>query len=341
LPHDADLHVDAPGVLVARIQAVGLNFRDVLNVLGMYPGDPGDPGADCSGFVSSSAFGVASGAHRIGSAIFGLAPGCLGTHVQTLDEVMFAKPPSLSYTEAATCPTVFVTVEAALVSAARARPGSSVLIHAASGGVGLAGSHVIRSLGCSLVGTAGGAPKREVLRASGCRFALDSRSVRFVDEVVGLTSGVDSVLNSLTSTGMIAATLAGMRSGASFVEIGKRDIWSAGRVAMERSDVSFGYLALDFMRPREVSRGMRWLTLALLDGVVEPLRQVAFTMTDAQRAMRFMSQARHVAKVVVRPGSGSIASAVSGGKVLLTGGLGTLGSLISSWVVQESGRRLV
>ena len=105
LPHDAELNVGSPGVLVARIQAVGLNFRDVLNVLGMYPGDPGDPGADCSGFVSTSAFGTSTDVHCIGSAIYGLAPGCLGTHVQTLDEVMFSKPPSLSYAEAATCPT--------------------------------------------------------------------------------------------------------------------------------------------------------------------------------------------------------------------------------------------
>ena len=68
-----------PGQVLLQVRAVGLNFRDVLNVLGMYPGDPGPPGADCAGVVVAIGAGVT---HLTpGMAVFGLAPGSLGSHV--------------------------------------------------------------------------------------------------------------------------------------------------------------------------------------------------------------------------------------------------------------------
>ena len=68
-----------PGQILLQVHAVGLNFRDVLNVLGMYPGDPGPPGADCAGVVVATGAGVT---HLTpGMAVFGLAPGSLGSHV--------------------------------------------------------------------------------------------------------------------------------------------------------------------------------------------------------------------------------------------------------------------
>ena len=81
---------------------MGVNFRDVLNVLGMYPGDPGAPGSDCSGVVVAG-----PGAGR---AVFGLAVGCLGSHVVAPEEVMVDLPPHISYEEAASTPTICVTV---------------------------------------------------------------------------------------------------------------------------------------------------------------------------------------------------------------------------------------
>ena len=67
------------GQVLLQVHSVGLNFRDVLNVLGMYPGDPGAPGADCAGVVVATGPGVKHLAP--GMAVFGLAPGSLGSHV--------------------------------------------------------------------------------------------------------------------------------------------------------------------------------------------------------------------------------------------------------------------
>ena len=86
----------ADDVLVA-VQAVGLNFRDALNVLGLYPGDPGEPGSDCAGtvvHVGSRAAG-ASGL-RVGDRVYGLAHGCMGTLVAGPAEMMTRLHPAIS-----------------------------------------------------------------------------------------------------------------------------------------------------------------------------------------------------------------------------------------------------
>ncbi len=75
-----------PGQVLMQVRAVGLNFRDVLNVLGMYPGDPGPPGADCAGVVTAVGAGVAN--LQPGMAVFGLAAGSLGSHVLSVADTL-------------------------------------------------------------------------------------------------------------------------------------------------------------------------------------------------------------------------------------------------------------
>ena len=75
-----------PGQVVLQVRAVGLNFRDVLNVLGMYPGDPGPPGADCAGVVTAIGAGVTN--LQPGMSVFGLAAGSLGSHVVSIADTL-------------------------------------------------------------------------------------------------------------------------------------------------------------------------------------------------------------------------------------------------------------
>ena len=243
----------APGQVMVAVRAVGINFRDLLNVLGMYPGDPGPPGGDCAGVVQAAPAGSSL---QAGDAVFGLAAGCLGSHVlvseQTMtqvsrDEVVCRAsaravsdsshtpaspqmPPNLSFEEAATTPTVFITVDEAFRQAAAVAPGDRVLVHAAAGGVGLAALQLIHALGAQPMATAGSSDKRMLVRSRGVCQVLGSRDTAFAGEAAQL-GGVDVVLNSLTSAGMVAGSLAALRRGGRMVEISKRDIWSAARVA--------------------------------------------------------------------------------------------------------------
>jgi NADPH:quinone reductase-like Zn-dependent oxidoreductase len=78
-PLDASAAKMKPSDVLVAVKAVGINFRDVLNVLGMYPGDPGAPGGDCAGVIIAAGAGVSH--LRPGDAVFGLAGGSLGSHV--------------------------------------------------------------------------------------------------------------------------------------------------------------------------------------------------------------------------------------------------------------------
>lgn len=118
-----------------KVQAVGVNFRDVLNVLGLYPGDPGMPGLDCA------AVGTAPHSHladhsplrrdAAGIAYFGFAIGCLGSSVFASNTQMAVKPGTLTFEKASSCPTIFTTVHCAFnqMPSHHAR-GSHVLVHA-------------------------------------------------------------------------------------------------------------------------------------------------------------------------------------------------------------------
>ena len=202
--------------------------RDVLNVVGMYPGDPGAPGGDCAGVVVKAGPGVTH--LQPGDAVFGLAAGCLGSHVHVSAHTVMAMPATLSFEEAATTPTVFITVDSALHHAAALQPGERVLVHAAAGGVGLAAMQLIRAVGATTIATAGSSDKRALVRQLGAQHVLGSRDTVFASEA-GELGGADVVLNSLTSSGMVAGSLAALNHSGRFVEISKRDIWSAARVA--------------------------------------------------------------------------------------------------------------
>ncbi len=135
-----------------------------------------------------------------------------------------------SFDDAATMPTVFVTVDTAINELAAATSADRVLVHAAAGGVGLAAMQVIAGAGATVVATAGSPNKRALLRTLGASHVVSSRNTAFAAEAAEV-GGASVVLNSLTSAGMVAGSLAALGVGGRFVEISKRDIWSTARVA--------------------------------------------------------------------------------------------------------------
>ena len=289
-PQEVDTNGLKPGEVCVQVKAVGINFRDVLNILGMYPGDPGLPGTDVSGVVVGTGPGVST--LRRGQAVFGLAPGCFGSHVVSREETLASLPRGVSLSQAATMPTVFVTVDMAL-EAAGARAGQTVLVHGGAGGVGLAATQAAGSRGLSVVATAGSASKRSVLRGLGVHRVLDSRSTEFVASCAVLCpKGVDMALNSLTSSGMLAGTVSVLSMGGCIVELSKRDIWSHSRLCAERQDVRLHMLALDFLPPHLLQRSLRRLALDLAKGRLGALPSVTHSMSSIQAALRQMSQVR-------------------------------------------------
>merc|ERR1719174_1525184 len=311
--------------MILQVHTVGLNFRDVLNILDMYPGDPGMPGGDCSGVVVDIRD---SGSFCVGQAVFGLAEGCLGTEVNALSDLIVPLPSNVGFNAAATVPTVFVTVQIAFSHASCMQGNDNVLIHAAAGGVGLAALQVVQASGSNALATAGSSRKRTLLRSLGLKHVVNSRDTQY-PELVSYTGGVDIALNSLTSSGMVGATLSTLGAGGRMVEIGKRDIWSRQSVRMERQDVTYELLAVDFLPPHRMQQMMLQTARFLASGSIGPLPQVIHSLGSVHAALRQMSQAKHIGKVVVCPGRD--ASFGMQETAIITGGAGSLGSELCAW----------
>ena len=146
------------------------------------------------------------------------------------------------------------------------------------------------------------------------------------------------LLNTLTSPGMVAASLSALALGASLIEISKRDIWSAARVAQERPDVSYNLLAVDFLPPSVIQSSLARIAASLAAGTLRPLRAISHPLGSLASAFRQMVQATHVGKVVVSAGEeGALPGRARGGKLLVTGGTGGLGLAMAAWAVGARG----
>jgi acyl transferase domain-containing protein/NAD(P)-dependent dehydrogenase (short-subunit alcohol dehydrogenase family)/acyl carrier protein/SAM-dependent methyltransferase len=320
------------------VLASGLNFRDLMNALGVYPGEAGPLGGECSGIITA----IGSGVTRfvIGQPVMAIAPGCHASHVIANAALTIPKPDSWSFQQAGALQTVFLTAAWALRRQGRIRAGQRVLIHAGSGGLGLAAIQIARTAGATVVATAGSAEKRAYLRHMGISGVSDSRSMAFVNELRSHTQGegVDIVLNSLSGE-LIAGSFDLLRPGGCFLEAGKAGIWDQQQANTYRPDVDYQCVALDSIIAREPQTvGAFWQDLLgeFESGALQPLPVKAYPFTQAEAAYRLMQKAGHIGRVAL---SRFILAAE--GAWLITGGSGALGLAVSRWLVARGARHLI
>ena len=168
-----------------RVVAAGLNFSDVLKAMGVYPGlDGAAPviGGECVGFVTAVGDDVDS--VEIGQRVIAFGPGTFGSHLTTLADLVVPVPDAMPDHEAATFGVAYLTAWHSLCEVGRLSPGERVLIHSATGGVGLAAVSIAQMIGARIYTTAGSDAKREMLSALGVEYVGDSRSVEFADEIL-------------------------------------------------------------------------------------------------------------------------------------------------------------
>ncbi|MFI0897247.1 SDR family NAD(P)-dependent oxidoreductase [Streptomyces sp. NPDC020983] len=314
----------AAGQVRIAVRAAGLNFRDVMIALGMYPGRA-QLGGEAAGVVVETASDVTG--LRPGDRVMGLVPGAVGPYAVTDRRHLVPLPEGWTFAQGAATPIVFMTAYYGLVDLAGLRPGQSVLIHAAAGGVGMAATQLARHLGAEVYGTASPA-KWPVLRAAGldAEHIASSRTLEFAGAFPG---GFDVVLNSLAGE-FVDASLGLLAPGGRFLEMGKTDI---------RELPAPGYQAFDLLEagPDRIQQLLTALTGLFAAGALHPLPVTAWDVTEAPEAFRHISQARHVGKVVL-----TLPRALDpDGTVLVTGGTSGLGALAARHLVAAHGARHV
>ncbi|MEU6238507.1 SDR family NAD(P)-dependent oxidoreductase, partial [Kitasatospora sp. NPDC047058] len=323
------------GQVRVALRAAGVNFRDVLNVLGMYPGDAGRLGLEGAGVVLEVGPGVTG--LRPGDAVMGLFTGAFTTEAVTDQRLLAPVPSGWTMAEAAGAPLVYLTAWYALVELAGLQRDERVLVHAAAGGVGIAAVQLARHLDAEVFATASPA-KWAAVRGLGVEAShiASSRTTDF-EEAFRTGSGghgMDVVLDSLAGE-FVDASLRLTRAGGRFVEMGKTDIREPEQV---RRDHGVAYRAFDLLEldPDVLGRMLRELTRLFAAGALRPLPVACWDVRRAVDAFRYLSQARHVGKVVLT----LPAPAGRAGTVLLTGASGALGGLVARHLAEtgEAGR---
>ncbi len=333
----------APNEVEIFVQATGLNFKDVMMALGMYPGVPTPLGGECAGIVS--AVGAEVSHLQVGDPVMAIATASFGSHALAEAQFVFRSPANLSVEQAATVLIPYITASFALNHLGQIKPGEKVLIHAGAGGVGFAAIQLAQRCGAEIFATAGSPEKRAYLQSIGVQHVLDSRSLSFADEIMRITAGrgVDIVLNSLAGE-FIPRSLGVLTSGGRFLEIGKSGLLSPQEAASTYPHLH--YHVIDWTEqarsePELIAGLIHEIVKDLASGALQPLPIRVFQSDETVAAFRYMQQARHIGKIVVRqPTSSAVPLVRSDASYLITGGLRGLGWLTAKWLVDQGARHL-
>lgn len=366
------LQIDKPGILTnlslnettrrdpegdeieIQIKAGGINFRDVMKALGIYPGNPVDLkwfGDDFSGTVVKVGANVKD--LKVGDNVVGMAPYCFRSYVTVHRDMVFRKPDTMTHVEAATLPTVFLTTHYAINELARMEKGESILIHAGTGGVGQAAIQIAKHLGLVTFSTAGTPEKRQLLVDMGVDHVLDSRTLEFADEIMRITNGegVDAVLNSLAGD-FIPKNFSVLKTFGRYMEIGKVDVYGNSKIGLEplRNNISFFVIDLAQhlqSKPAYVAKMFSDLEALFYDQSYVPLPNEVFPITEVVEAFRFMAAGKHIGKNVLDFDVPVIEIGQpteeghrfrSDGTYLITGGAGGFGLELAGWMMANGAR---
>ncbi|MEU8207495.1 SDR family NAD(P)-dependent oxidoreductase, partial [Streptosporangium sp. NPDC049046] len=322
------------GQVRLAVRAAGVNFRDLLdglNALGWFQDKVGLMGGEAAGVVVEVGPGVED--LRVGDRVVGLTEGGFGPVVVTGAGGVTRIPDGVSFEEAATIPVSFLTTYYGLMDLAGLREGESLLVHAGTGGTGMAAIQLAQRLGVEVFATASPA-KWDVLRSMGIPddHIASSRTLEFEERFRAVCGerGIDVVLNSLTGE-FIDASARLLRPGGRFVEMGKLDI----RDQEQFPGLEYHWFDVLDAGPERLRQILAELMELFAAGELRPLPVTAWDVRRGREAFRFMSQARHTGKLVLTMPRVWDAQ----GTVLITGGTGGLGAEVARHLVAEHGMR--
>jgi myxalamid-type polyketide synthase MxaB len=344
-----------PTEVEIQVRASGLNFKDVLNALGMLQEAAKELGfktaaempfgLECAGKIVTVGENVTD--FKVGDEVIAaLVIGSLSRFITIEAAYVVHKPHNMSFEEGATIPLALLTAYYGLDKLAHLKRGDKILIHAAAGGVGQAAVQLAQRAGAEIFATAS-PNKWDFLRSKGVKHIMNSRTLDFADEVMRLTKGegVDVVLNSLNGD-FIPKSFEVLGQNGRFVEIGKIGIWDELKVRDQRPDVAYfpfdlGEVGRD--NPSLITSMLKELIQSLKDGDLSPLPHKIFPISKVAEAFRYMAQAKHIGKLVISlpamPEEGTVIRDDS--SYLITGGLGALGMQVTQWLTEQGARHLV
>lgn len=339
--------------VVVEVEAVGLNYINLLSALGVYPGRPDGVGPlalECAGRIT--AVGSEVEELSVGDRVMAVAYDCAATHVCAEADLVVQRPPGFTPAQAAACPIAFLTAMVAFDRAGGLHPGMRVLIHSASGGVGWAALQWARRAGAMVLATAGSEQRREALRQQGVAVVMDSRSTDFRHLVLAATggAGVDLVLNTLIDEGL-EASLEVLAPGGLLLDLAKAGVEQGRSLPQRAFRSNRGYLAIDLdslirQRPASLTPYLRQLSEELANASLQPPPLSETPFERAAEAFHKMARGDYLGKLVLDlkgrplPRGGGSWTARSDRTYLITGASGAIGQELMAWLVARGARHL-
>ncbi|WUH89345.1 acyltransferase domain-containing protein [Streptomyces sp. NBC_00433] len=332
---DLDKPLEAGQVRVA-LEAVGLNFRDVLIALGMYPVPAPHIGSEGAGIVTETAADVTD--VRVGDRVMGILTHGTGATTVTDHRLVIPVPDGWTTAEAASAPVAYATAYYALVTLADLKPGQNLLVHTATGGVGQAATHLARHLGARLYATAS-LPKHHTLTAElgyDAENIADSRTHDYANHLLARTNGhgMDVVLHSLAHE-HTDTTLRLLPRGGHFIDMSKTDIRDPDTTNADHPGTRYQAIDLNDAGPSGIHAVLEALHALFRSGALPPLPTSTYPITRAPQALRHLSQARHTGKLALTLPR----QPHPDGTTLITGGTGLLAGLTALHLAENHGHR--
>lgn len=298
------------GVVEVEARAFGLNFRDVMDAMGLVETELVKN--EIAGIITRLGPNTEASGLRVGDRVCGVAMGTFASisraHWMCLTQI----PDGMSFETAASIPAVFVTAYHSLVTVARLKRGESVLIHSAAGGVGQAAIVLAQHIGANIYATCGSDAKRDFLVRQfsiGPQRIFSSRNSNFSPAIMEMTEGkgVNVILNSLSGP-LLQATWDCIARFGRFIEIGKVDMQGKGRLEMTPFTRCALYASVDVLQLAEydlpasqdaLTQSMN-ICSQLSTSPISPI--TAYAISDMDKAMRKMQSGTHTGKLILVPG---------------------------------------
>jgi NADPH:quinone reductase-like Zn-dependent oxidoreductase len=339
-----------------EVKAAGINFRDVMSASGQI--DPYPLGCECSGVVIAVGKDVKAlslGDHVIANVL----GGCFCNVVRVPAVGVERIPKDLPFEIGASLPIVYFTAYYAVMKVARVTKGETVLIHAASGGLGQAIINLCQLVGAEIFATVGTLEKKDLLMK---QFNIDedhvfsSRDDTFAKGVMRRTvgKGVNVIMNSVSGDAL-RLTWNCIAPFGRFVELGKRDFTVNSRLEMKHFEKNVSFTGLDVPLHTHFDEKRRiWgevMSMYQKGEIRAPHPITVFGISETEKALRIMQSGKHTGKLVLVPRPDEVVKVVPqndngdllrpDASYLMIGGLGGIGRALALWMLERGARNFI
>ncbi|WP_103071996.1 type I polyketide synthase [Aquimarina sediminis] len=345
------------GEIEISIDNTSINFKDYLKVSSKISNEALEGtyceekiGLDCTGVVAKVGPGVTK--FNVGDKVIGFAAGTFQSYTTTSEYLATKCPENLDIAEANVL-TSYITVLYSLGDKAGLKKGEKVLIHNATGGVGLAAINYAKMVGAEIYATAGTEEKRDYLKSIGITHIYSSRNLDFSKKIMEETEGkgVDVVLSALPGE-MLYQSFSVLAPYGTYLEIGKKDIIDNASLPMKFFNKNLSYISIDMdrmlrERQEKISSLLDELSAYLASGDLQSLPVKVFTPDQISEAFKLVDESKHIGKVIIDFKDQLIEVESEKDKLfkadksyLVTGGTKGLGLEIGKWMVDNGAQNI-